>query len=113
MQLKPNQYIKIKEWEAKIEKHKKMWEYLKFKEICNIIWYDKETLEKYDVRLYIFTTEFMDRFFKFLENTEIYRKQREIIGNRGINTFFRDDIMQHLDDPVSYLYNLLDLWNTN
>ena len=53
-----------------------------------------------DVREIIFTQEFMDKFF-------LYRRQA---FNIDLNRNVKADMFDHLDDPVSYLYNLLGLW---
>lgn len=56
-----------------------------------------------DVREIIFTPEFMSKYIDYL-NTKDY----DFLENT-----FEEDLLNHLDDPVSYLYNLLKLWNKN
>lgn len=89
------------------------------KEICDTIGYDLERSLIFgkcfnwfigqddwwdfyyaDVREIIFTQEFMDKFF-------LYRRQA---FNIDLNRNVKADMFDHLDDPVSYLYNLLGLW---
>ena len=52
---------------------------------------------KKDVREIIFTQEFMDKFFEYTKKNTKYKNPTGI--------FFH--LMEHLDNPVDYLYNLL------
>ena len=99
-------------------------EHEKLKEIADIIWYDNFMYEKdkhkfmdnkkelyrtmfmplveINVREIIFTTEFRNNFLAFL-----IRKRPTTIWNA---TFDFDLINFHLDNPVEFLHNLLELW---
>lgn len=55
-----------------------------------------------DVREIIFTQDFWDKLVEYV-NTELPTMW---------NVYWRDRLLEHLDDPVSYLYNLLH-WDDN
>lgn len=84
-----------------------MTEHKKLRAVCERIGYwnieirtdDGEFITKtyYDPRSVIFTPEFMEKFFDVCK-TEAYQD------------IAREIVLNHLDDPVSYLYNLLELW---
>ena len=91
-----------------------MTEHEKLKEICELIDYNLEKQELYfddyhirpsydyslweiDVRQVIFTPEFMDKYDYYRYNNDLYPIEA-------------NEILDHLDDPVSYLYNTLWLW---
>lgn len=90
-----------------------MKEHKQLKEICDVIgyrdhkallwWSDDgfmlwmpECARWTDVREIIFTTGFMDKFFEYRSNKWIY-------------PIDENEILEHLDDPVSYLHTLI-LW---
>lgn len=87
-----------------------MTEHEKLKAICDVIGYDMQDnikKTKWDTMIYwlwilsprdiIFTTEFMEK---------LRERNRNLLD--ATNT---DMILYNLDDPVSYLYNLLELWH--
>ena len=95
-----------------------MTEHEKLKEIIDLIGYDNKKYEiildwldqmivrknwgiltewSRDVREIIFTTEFMDKYDYYRYNNDIYPIEA-------------NEILDHLEDPVSYLYNTLWLW---
>lgn len=61
-------------------------------------WTDK--YNKVDVREIIFNPEFRDKFIEYWLESGDYD---------WYETY--KDIWKYLDDPVTYLYNLLELWN--
>ena len=99
-----------------------MTEHQKLKWICNTIgysiynwwnfWFYENKLVKnldfwedgvaiVNVREIIFTPEFIEKLYKYVaSNIEIRKK---IVAFKS----FSDEIMEHLDYPVEYLYNLL------
>ena len=87
-----------------------MTEHEKLKEICDLIeyeswywdtirrWYIYKWEEELDVREVIFTQEFMDlleQYFNIEHNFDDIRY----------------NIISHLNNPVQYLYDTLQLWN--
>ncbi len=91
-------------------------EHEKLKEICDKIGYDTnielynwfyETSEqkRVNVREIIFTQEFMKCFLK------LYRKEHLTIENSIYRwKKFERLFYNHLDNPVDYLYSLLEQW---
>lgn len=94
----------------------------KLKLICDTIWYDihwywfdknilewtilvkiiknpvdKDVLIILNERIIIFTPGFIEKFEDRISNKIAYQD-------------FRRELMFHLDNPVEYLYNILDLW---
>ena len=99
-----------------------MLEHEKLKEICDKIWYEFneylyiiQTLDNYstfsirktiwkcllDVREIIFTQEFMDKYWEYL--CKIKNPEWQELFETAL-------IFNNLNNPVEYLYNLLELW---
>jgi hypothetical protein len=91
-------------------------EYIKLKEICDIIWYEHNwryldieyKWEKFST-IYknintpieiIFTTDFINDFFR-------YYKQSEKYAYVGILKWIKLDLLENLDDPITFLYNII------
>lgn len=96
-----------------------MTEHEKLKAVCDLIehipmyWYKnikgfyqimnrKWDFRKIDVREIIFTQEFMDKLVNYLEDNRI-------VAPSHYKTFLIS-LHKELNDPVDYLYNLLELW---
>ena len=90
-----------------------MTEHEMLKEICDLIeyeswywdtirrWYIYKWEEELDVREIIFTQEFKEAFTK-----KLYWK----IDDYLLSVSDYNEIIEHLNDPVQYLYNILWLW---
>ena len=100
-----------------------MTEHENFKEICELVGYEwnwqiLNTKYKWDkfssnydifsnVREIIFTPEFKRKFISYYYRV-ICKEEFELLCTADE---IMDEILDHLDDPVSYLYNILWLWN--
>ena len=62
--------------------------------------YENKLFMIVDVREIIFTPEFMEKYLEYLMNKNI----KEYIW---VADFFWREFINHLHDPVTYLYNLL------
>ena len=98
----------------------------KLKQICDLIWYeskfdyDDSEIDEYNqydrlhfteynkwtwfnrivnVREIIFTKEFMDKYYKYFNDTFLW------LWDEVVN------VLNNLDSPVDYLYNTLELWD--
>ena len=97
------------------EHEKVMDRQLKFRIICDTIWYDdlKNWSDYYwGYRWYkcvmsekdmIFTQEFMEKFTWYYHWDSMWEE---------FDMYWKTRIFDHLDNPVSYLYNLL-VWHTS
>lgn len=57
--------------------------------------------DEVDVREIIFIPEFRDALFDYLEKNYTEKKSQDVM----------EEMWFELHDPVTYLYNLLELWN--
>jgi hypothetical protein len=95
-----------------------MTEHQQLKEICDkigfdfqilkwsLFWNGKEYTENKDVREIIFNKEFIEKFEKYLQNTE-YKEMVQSTYTNAYITYFRAELITNLDNPVEYLYNLI------
>ena len=94
-------------------------EHIKLKAICDKIGYTENShpfwfkcIDTYDeivlcdVREIIFTPEFINKLVKQLDLVNLLWDKRNTE-----KVWF--ELMLNLDNPVNYLYNLLELWNQN
>lgn len=93
-----------------------MTEHEKLKQICDKIWYKYWNFQKwkfmrfwYDniqesVKEIIFTQEFMDKYFYY------YRDKNNYNFTLHWELWTKQLIFRNLNNPVEYLYNLLELW---
>ena len=112
------------------------------KEICDMIWFENwsfifnKKTNFYESSIsanwynrvinpveIIFTSEFINKFTKYLKNKRLYTKERqEQIDNFDKENYIPDEqieiqcdyamfwLLYNLDNPTSYLANLLGLW---
>jgi len=86
-----------------------MEEHEKLKAICDKIGYEfwdmKYELDQWYYKQIIFTQEFMDKFLLIRKDWKL-----KTIPCLSLKWTFYEWLMENLDDPVPYLYNLI-LWN--
>ena len=75
--------------------HEKEWE--KLKTICDKIWYWTRIRLGLDVREIIFTEDFIDKL----------RYELKVIHWKDNAYIYINKLLEYLDNPVNYLYNLI------
>ena len=85
------------------------YESIRYKFKPKYLWYidvEDKTFRRIDVREIIFTPEFRVKCIEWIHK---YRHKEDFELSMQAEEDF-DNVMQHLDKPVEYIYNLLKEW---
>ena len=74
--------------------------------VCDKIWY-KPDYNNINVIEIIFTTEFIDKFEKYLWETDFKKNVYDKYKISTYITFFRNELLSNLNNTVEYLYNII------